>query len=229
MTKVEELRARLDRVVCASMVSISVTDFHETLDFLIAAAREQMANELGVSFLPITQGLIALVDTPDMPLTQGHSWYALRQDRGNKQSYVATWIHGKNVRLSRLLLGAPDDMVVDHINHNPLDNRRCNIRICTLSENAMGQSKRKDVTASRYKGVTFKKETGRWDAQIRVEGKKLHLGYFATEEAAARAYDEAAKKYFGEYALLNPLLAPAPKEPNYYAVGDGGDGGESHS
>jgi hypothetical protein len=116
--------------------------------------------------------------------------------------------------LSRVLLSAPRDKQVDHINHDPLDNRRHNIRLCTASENARNKRVRTD-SQSRYKGVTRVKggtydgsrcgEVRRWRAYARVDGKVTSLGYHATEEAAALAYNDYASKEFGEFAYLNDV------------------------
>jgi hypothetical protein len=97
-----------------------------------------------------------------------------------------------------LLTGWP---IIDHANHNGLDNQRHNLRP------GVGRNQRNarpwTVSTSRYKGVSWFAQTERWRAQIRVGGKKTHLGYFHDEVAAARAYDDAARAAFGEFAVLN--------------------------
>jgi hypothetical protein len=89
---------------------------------------------------------------------------------------------------------------VDHINGNTSDNRITNLRVCTMTEN---QHNRRPDKGRKYKGPTLNK--GKWRCQIHLPGRPMqtHLGYFPTEEAAARAYDAAAKKHFGEFARLN--------------------------
>lgn len=97
--------------------------------------------------------------------------------------------------------------LVDHINKNPLDNRRCNLRLATVSQNAMNQAKQKN-RSSKYKGVNLDKSRNRvkrWRAQIKKEGKKMHLGRFLTEKEAAEAYNAAAQELFGEFASLNVI------------------------
>jgi len=99
-------------------------------------------------------------------------------------------------------MSAPADMQVDHINGNPLDNRRENLRICTRAQNTCN---RKAVVNSKsgYKGVTKKNSSRKWIPEIRKDGKKLYLGSYNTPEEAAKAYDKAAKEIFGEFAKLN--------------------------
>lgn len=94
-------------------------------------------------------------------------------------------------------------MQVDHINFNRLDNRKCNLRICTLLENS--RSKRKIVkSVSKYKGVTFPNQKV-WMAKIRVNRKTLTLGSFKTEREAGLAYNAGAIRHFGEFAVLNVI------------------------
>jgi hypothetical protein len=95
-----------------------------------------------------------------------------------------------------------DKLVVDHINRDSLDNRRANLRLATRSQNNMNRSGRKGAS-SKYKGVSWYKSRKRWRAMIKVEGKRKSLGYFESEAEAAKVYDEAARKYQGEFAYQN--------------------------
>jgi len=108
--------------------------------------------------------------------------------------------------MSRMILGLEpgDSRQADHKNHNILDNQRKNLRICTPSQNR-GNSKIMSGFTSKYKGVSWKKQAKKWIAEIQVKGKHIHLGSFENERTAAFAYNLAAKRHFGKFALLNDL------------------------
>jgi len=92
--------------------------------------------------------------------------------------------------------------MIDHINGNGLDDRRANMRTCTNQQNMRNLRKRRSGS-SIYKGVYYDKRRRTWYARICHNGKNIHLGTFATEIEAARAYDRAARRLFGEFARLN--------------------------
>lgn len=100
----------------------------------------------------------------------------------------------------------PKNMVIDHKNRNPLDNRLSNLRLASITENNRNLSKRRKST-SKYKGVYWSPEKQRWRATIRINGKKVYLGDFKFEDElkAAKAYNVAAKKHFGKFSCLNTL------------------------
>jgi len=119
----------------------------------------------------------------------------------------------KRYRLARMIMQPSPEKEVDHINHDILDNRRCNLRVCTRSENrrnSRGQANRKH---SQYKGVTYldsEKYGGKalpkpWRAYTRINGKRHWIGYYETEAEAAEAYNEYAQKQFGDFACCNSL------------------------
>lgn len=104
--------------------------------------------------------------------------------------------------MHRDILGVVNDknVFVDHINHNRIDNRRCNLRLVTKSQNNQNRSSLKNST-SKYLGVYIRK--GKWISRIKVNQKPIHLGTFTCETQAALAYNNAAELHFGEYANLN--------------------------
>lgn len=113
----------------------------------------------------------------------------------------------KTISLHRFIMNPKKDMEVDHINGNGLDNRRINLRICTRSQNGKNRQLSKSNTSG-YHGVTFTRDCKRtkpWLVNIRANGKIKYIGRYKDKKEAAFAYNEAAKKYHGEFATLNKL------------------------
>lgn len=148
----------------------------------------------------LSKGKVALVDDEDFEMLSKSSWcvsdgYAFNTQLG---------------RMHRMLLGAPEGVMVDHRNGDRLDNRRSNLRLCTNSQN---QANRRVVRGvSPFKGVTWQKRPsgrGMWKAVLIANGVAMYLGTFKTDLDAATAYNDAALKHFGEFAHLNDLTLPA--------------------
>ena len=154
-----------------------------------------------VKQIPLTQGKHALIDDEDYEKISGFSWYT---HQTNRNLYACSCINGKLTKMQNFLMGKKKNMFWDHINRNGLDNRRCNLRLATKTENLRNSRKRKNAS-SKYKGVSFYKRDGVWQANIRVNKKLFYLGRFEKEIDAAKAYNDAAEQYFGEYANLNKL------------------------
>lgn len=151
-------------------------------------------------------GREALIDISDAPLVEGYRWQAgCTTSSGIWYAYFSQGANRgyRHLGMHTLLTGWK---MVDHINHDGLDNRRRNLRPTTLQQNAFNQ--RPQVgRSSRYRGVQLTK--GRWRAVIKRDGVRKHLGYFGDELEAAAAYDEAAQELFGEYAYQNLAREPA--------------------
>jgi len=106
--------------------------------------------------------------------------------------------------MHREIITPPYPLVVDHINHNGLDNRQANLRPATKSQNTINKPyKKKKGAHSKYRGVTWQKSINKWQAQIRIKGIQTKIGYYNDETTAAKAYDTKAIKYHGEFAVLN--------------------------
>ncbi len=122
--------------------------------------------------------------------------------------YIRIRVKGRRYSAHRLafiyMKGAFPDDQVDHINQIKNDNAWENLRACTQSQNQGNAGTRRDNTSG-YKGVSWHKRRNKWMAAMKVEGKSIHLGYFEDLNEAARAYNQAALKYFGEYAYLNEI------------------------
>ena len=99
---------------------------------------------------------------------------------------------------------APANLEVDHIDGNHLNNQKSNLRLATSSQNKMNRGPRKD-NKSGYKGVSWHKQRNQWTARIMANGKYQHLGLFGNILDAVKTYNEAAIKYFGEFAWINKI------------------------
>ena len=157
--------------------------------------------------IPLTQGKYAIVDPEDFDRLNKHKWHI---SRSKGTFYAVRTIRLKKdkkrivIKMHRQILQVPDDMFVDHVNHNALDNRKANLRPATRAQNSRNRRKvRKTGFHSKYKGLTWYKRQKRWAVRIMVDRKSKFIGYFDNEIDAAKAYDTAARKYHGAFAVLN--------------------------
>lgn len=146
----------------------------------------------GVIHAFTSNGVEFLVDVADWDNVKHICWCSTKDNR------ITGRYNNKNVRLHRLLMNTSPTQLVDHINNNPLDNRRCNLRIVNKSQNGANRPKTKHNTSG-YKGVT-KLKNGKYMARIMVNYQEIYLGCYKTPIEASRAYQKAEREYFGEYA-----------------------------
>ena len=156
--------------------------------------------------IKLNKGKYAIVDDQDYERLNKHkwsaqknysTWYAIRCVRLSKGKW-------KTIQMHRVILGLKhtDTRLCDHKNHNGLDNRRDNLRVCTRSQNQHNRLSTKS-SSSIYKGIYWVKITNKWRAEITCDGIRRRLGYYQSEIEAAKVYDNAAKTHHGKFALLN--------------------------
>jgi hypothetical protein len=156
--------------------------------------------------IQLINGGTALVDDDDLNLVSRFRWS--RATGGYIKTSIAKSV---NLSMHRLIMVPDRGKVVDHINGNPSDNRKCNLRVCTPHQNSM--NRRGQSAKSGFKGVYASRS--RWMAILTVDGNQIYLGTFEKAEEAACAYDTAARKHFGEFAHCNtaeePLEGPSAR------------------
>ena len=138
----------------------------------------------------------ALIDIEDIDKVKSYKWH-LSVER-DKYNYVIS-NNSPDKKLHRFIMDAPKNTVVDHINHNPLDNRKSNLRICSNQQNICNCELAKNNTSG-VKGVYWAKDKQKWTVQVTINNKTKYIGRYSTLEEAIKAREEAAKKYYGEYA-----------------------------
>lgn len=149
--------------------------------------------------ISLTRGKCAIVDDADFDELSKHKWYARY---GRSGFYARRAIYDTNLKqeiisMHRLIANAPKGMVVDHINHDTLDNRRANLRVCTSRQNSLNKAGPNKNSTTGIRGV-FESEYG-YISKIGVNGKSVYLGLFKCPIEAGKAYAEANKKYFGTF------------------------------
>lgn len=158
----------------------------------------------------LTQGKVAIVDAQDFEWASQWKWYAKLKPNGSFYAARNQTVGIKRqitIELHRALMGVSkgDKRRVDHENHDTLDDRRVNLRVCTNTQNCQN-ARTKRNSKSGIKGVGFHSSTGKWRAKIQINGKRISLGLRSTPEEAAELYRLAAEKHFGEFACVESRL-----------------------
>jgi hypothetical protein len=164
---------------------------------LTESMRRNRVGSLKGFFMPelIIKNYTILYDECDKELIKSRKWHVSLG--WNNTPYVSS----SAGIMSRLITDCPKGLLVDHKNHNTLDNRRENLRICTRAQNMW--NRKKTCGVSKYKGVCRRVGKKPWVAQVNLDNKKVYFAIFDTEREAAIAYNEKAKEFFGEFACLN--------------------------
>lgn len=156
-----------------------------------------LTGEYGIGYT--NKGEEFYFDLEDYEKVKGYCW-------NSHDGYIETrgLTRGEFLKMHRLIMGLKkgDGLLVDHINHNTHDNRKCNLRICTNQENCMNSSTHKNNKSSGESGISYRKDNGKWRVRIWKNYKCYHIGQFDTYEEAYQARISAEDKFFGEFANL---------------------------
>jgi hypothetical protein len=165
-----------------------------------------ISGDLQMKLIPLTQSKFAIVDDEDFEELSKFKWCAKKNHYGGycaiRNCYSRINKKQHPIYMHRQIMSCPRGKDIDHKNHNPLNNQRDNLRICTNRENIRNSRRRKDNTSG-FKGVCWLKNRKKWMAYIQFDCKFHNLGYFNSKIEAACSYNNAAKLYFGEFANLN--------------------------
>lgn len=138
----------------------------------------------------------AIVDDEDYVKCSKLRWFCVH-------GHVKTEVDNNLVDMARIVLNDFSSPVIDHKDLNPFNNQKSNLRPATHAQNHHNRTKRRGKLTSQYKGVSWRSDRSVWRATIVVDKKQIFLGTYSNQVAAAKAYDRAAKTYFGIFARLN--------------------------
>ena len=151
--------------------------------------------------IPLTKGKVAIVDACDAERVMAHKWSAsYNKGYWYAQRTTSRLADHRRISLHRFIMDAPTGVLVDHADGDGLNCRRSNMRFATKAQNQANSPGHK-VGISGYRGVI--RYAKGWRAQMTVNNRRKHIGCFATREEAARAYDDAVRAYWGEFAVTN--------------------------
>lgn len=154
--------------------------------------------------IKLTRGQSVMVDDEDYNRMNKWEWFAEKQHDRYYASRVFL-IGGLRikVKMANLIMDVPKGKICNYIDTNRLNLQKSNLRVCTQAQNLQNQQVQHKCKSSIFKGVSYLKGRNRWQAYIKVNGKDVHLGTFKIEMNAALAYDDASRKYYGEFARPN--------------------------
>ena len=159
-----------------------------------------------MKLIPLTKGYFTKVDDKDFEKFAIYRWHATIGTQGKIKARRNNFINGirSYIYLHRAIMNVPKGLYTDHINHDTLDNRKKNLRICTFQQNCFNKIKHKDNTSG-YKGVYWSKKENKWFSAIGFNRKLKNLGYYKTAKESAKVYNKKAKELFGKFAYLNKI------------------------
>ena len=149
--------------------------------------------------IQLVNGGVAFVDDEDYEKVRGYRWRSFTRPN---TTYARTCNKGSTLLMHRLIMDAPPGTVVDHLDHNGLNNCRQNLRLCTQQQNLWNRKRRGKCPRSPYLGVAVL-PNGRYETRLRVDGRVAYLGTFTNERDAALMYDAVVRRTRGEFATLN--------------------------
>jgi len=151
--------------------------------------------------IKLKDGYFVKVDDADFEWLSQFKWILHKQTNGLLR--CIRYENQKTISMSRAIMGVNDSKIlVDHKDHDPLNNQRSNLRLCTKQQNNFNKLPAKN-SSSKYLGVSWDKENKKWVSCIMFNRKHIKIGRFINEEDAAIAYNKKAAELFGEFANLN--------------------------